>query len=456
MTMKNRTKLINHGQVKLINKKSTIMYHTLLFLFVVGVLSCTSSATKNKPSKGRFLTTKEDRDTVILAYIADANLSEDITEEDMPSVGLDTITFYKLEEDPFYQTLDYKNLKVVLQGQIENGVDPIDYYYGAPLALAALFQVEDSILANNGYKKPNDKEMRKRLKEVFGRFLSITRSSFVSIIQEGDELPDGYADNILNVDRLITESNFWYVNHKYGFLTKIHYLPEIIDYKKHFPSLLYLEKEPIYKEFVNIEDETERYELPFWTDAEGLEGKRKYNQLYLIHSNKFLFNNNRKSLEWLSNHEPDLLSRLIRAYGYVGDKQVLKLALDKCEYNQFFWSEFEGKLIFHKELLSVIDENLGSTDVDYLGKLISLLDYLGTHASSVTETSNFEEKALMAANILHFIQKKSEEEEFKTYNKTIANFYHQYGKDCGFDEEFARNDYYGLNEFGTLWEQVKK
>ena len=201
--------------------------------------------------------------------------------------------------------------------------------YGGSLGLYALFVVEEDILAQNGYKKPTVAEMKEKIKNVFGFYPPDVNDS-ISYIRIGNKMPtedNGDPMDIINDEVLYYTNSVFsaiYVSYKQHLITYAYYLPEIFDYKKQYPELLKLEQNPVY-----YEDEFgEVIKGEHWKDVSDLEQQQKNNHDFIIHLNKYIFNDSKTSLTWLINNHKEFLRMLVKYYGYNKEPRINQLVLE--------------------------------------------------------------------------------------------------------------------------------
>jgi hypothetical protein len=376
--------------------------------------------------------------------------------------------------DKNMNTTDSLGVKNVLSVQLKQG-----YYgsYGGKEALKALFSIADTILVNHGYNKPTVSEMKEKIKDVFG-FYPFEPDPLISFIyrcnkplrEDNGTIMDIINDEVFEYREEIRIPI--YISYEHQLITYAYSLPEIFDYKKNFPELLELENEPVYCETENDDGEVIIIEGDHWKDIPDLEKNRWGNRNLLVHLNMYIFNNSQSSLIWLMNNQPKFIEMLLKDYGYVKDKKMLKWLMDKHEsiYNKsddnynniedytrlLTYRGCDGKLVFHQEVLDLMTENLKKSYVDQILEYIRLDDDW-EKKSVLAATFTFSEKAMVLAHLLYWAEKIAKERKYISQNdEHVMGAFYRYTDDREkYDEEFRRQNYYGLPDFEMLWEQGK-
>ncbi|MDR1347074.1 MAG: hypothetical protein LBJ63_01395 [Prevotellaceae bacterium] len=330
---------------------------------------------------------------------------------------------------------DSLGIKKALSFQLRQG----EYAaYGGKMGLNALFSIADTILVNSGYKKPAVGEMKQKIKDVFGVY-PFEQDSLISFVFDCNEPlreEDGTVMDIINGEvfeyRYLKVSAPIYISYEHQLITYAYHLPAIFDYKKYFPELLELEKEPVYGETDDDDGGTMIVEIEHWKDLPDLGKTQRDNKNLLIHLNKYIFNGSQASLIWLINNQPEFIERLITYYGYVKDKKMLKWFLDKhksiynksvgnsSEYNYHNITDYtrmlayrncDGKIVFHQEVLDIMTENMSKSYVDRILEYIRISDDW-EDKSRLASTFTFSEKAMVLAHLLYWAEKVPKDEKY--------------------------------------------
>ncbi|MDH6309469.1 hypothetical protein M2451_003849 [Dysgonomonas sp. PFB1-18] len=295
----------------------------------------------------------------------------------------------KLNQDSNIMYRDSLNVKNILLIQLDNGTDSD---YGGIQALETLFNIEDTLLLNSGYKRSTEINMKQIIKNIFGVYPVETNTdySYFRLCNKSLIAETGTAVDLMHTIEPYQSSFFstFYVSYKHGLITYAYFLPEMINYKKQFPDLLELEKEPIY-----FEDEYEKgviHKGIHWKDELDLEIRQNNNRLFLIHLNKFIFNNSNASLTWLINNNIEFLTLLVTYFGYDKNGKLNKAVLRNIfkdykmfdgttDYSQFddifFKKDCNEKLSIRNGLLKTIEEETNSDNTMYIYALTDYISY---------------------------------------------------------------------------------
>lgn len=213
------------------------------------------------------------------------------------------------------------------------------------------------------------------------------------------------------------------------------------------------------------------YITPLFYLIEFTDSKYKNPKLIstIIHRNKYLFNDSNASLTWLMNNDSIFVESLVLYFGYTQDKKILKWTLDK---NKFYYTNLDnnlenftrvlanrrcdGKLVFNKEVLDIMTENLNK---EYFDQIIDFIRYYGidNNNSNFTSTITFSEKVMLIAHLLHWGESLSQEEKYSDYMFKFMGAFYKWSKDRNdYDDEFKKQGYYGLKNFKELWEEAKE
>ncbi|KPH12682.1 hypothetical protein [Chryseobacterium sp. ERMR1:04] len=181
----------------------------------------------------------------------------------------------------------------------------------------------------------------------------------------------------------------------------------------------------------------------------------------IIAQNKYLFNDSKADLVWLKVNDKEFLETLVKNFGYVKDKDLLKWYIegngiekytnDKEVYLKVFYTKnCDKSLIIHSETFSYMD----SDPEKYSKEILSVLDDIRTDRIKL-ENFNFHEKAKLIAYLLYFGEKHKEKTGL-TF-AFMGTFYKHQSDDLlkKYDEEFKKQKYYGLPSFEIYWNNAK-
>ncbi|MCP9611171.1 hypothetical protein [Coprobacter tertius] len=199
------------------------------------------------------------------------------------------------------------------------------------------------------------------------------------------------------------------------------------------------------------------------------------------HANQYVFFGSPASFTWLKLNDKPFLFQLVRTYGYVKDKELLKWVLDNTEHKKDWLRErvnnflafsgilthrdYEGQLHFNSEVLELYDE---SPDDYWLANVSEYLDYIayeGSYEGCMIPDEGYEqfsenralifwtfaEQAEVVARLLYWTDLHMQDHE-KT---NMAAFYMVARNRDEYDAEFKRKNYYGIEGFEELWERAK-
>ncbi|SHF39525.1 hypothetical protein [Pedobacter caeni] len=368
------------------------------------------------------------------------------------------------------------NIKTILSDQIEAGNDQT---YGSfdeygEKDLNALVLVEDTILNNHGYKKIDRKLFNQRIEVIFGRTIDgNSKKSYIKI--------DTYIDNICNKELLFApysgDAQYIYVAKKEQFLTNFHPLPKILDYLKLYPELAEFEKKDI-EIYDAIEEETTRASQ--WKDhIKELPGERQRNIKTLVHRNKYLFNDDKASLDWLLRNDDSFLALLLIGYGYDQEPRINKMVLDSI-YNLntqtsptseekiadlFFVKDCNGKLKIRKGLLKYVEDNTSSTDNRFIYALSSYPYFLYSEDldkvfdEEPSKKFNAVEKAKIVAYIANIenpaIDKYKTFESSEVWTNAASTLYNLSVSHPEIIKLIEQNNYFGLPKMKGIIGKLK-
>ena len=256
------------------------------------------------------------------------------------------------------QHLEYQKRSSNEDDEIENPYEK----NARDLELASMVIFEG--LKNNGFSPVNDEVFNERIKEIFGienfknpHYKIHVADSYITLFGQQKE---DYKFLIRNEFGGFTDTENYYLLRKERLLMEPHSLRYIIK----------INKDNSYK--INIEP-------------------------YLIHRNKYLFNNDKASLAWLLNNDKPFLSMLLEKYGYDKELKINKMVLDSVYKENPRYPEFIGQLFFAKDsynklqiregLLKFVEENTNATD----NRFIYALGYFMSSLYSEDRSHIFDE-----------------------------------------------------------------
>lgn len=231
---------------------------------------------------------------------------------------------------------------------------------------------------------------------------------------------------------------------------------------KKYPELSVYESKAI---FVTDEVEGNKIEIKRWKNIPDIEKQRQKNIQILINRNKYIFNDNKASLVWLKFNDKEFLESLVKIFGYVQDKDLLKWVVENNrfktksgitngeEYGQLIWHRTcDGKFVFHKETIEIMQKEMKPSNGNYMDDLLDYIRYLEEEKSL-----KFEEKMIIVANVLNLSSILAQDNNYERYRYSMGSYYKfsDVETKVSVDNEFKKNNYYGLTNLKTFWEEAK-
>lgn len=346
------------------------------------------------------------------------------------------------------QTMNEKILENQLSkgstGLYENSFDIETYSYtNNDLDYSILFL--DKILKKNSFSKIDEQNFNDRIYKIFGRLIdpASSKSTLCINFEEKCSKTMNFYRNDNSID---IKPYLIYIIKKHNFITELYAIPEIIDYQKEFPYLIDFENN-IPSEIRTKEND--KVTITKWKDMSDLSQKRQKNIQTLINRNKYLFNDNKASLVWLKFNDEYFLESLVKVFGYVQDKDLLKWVLDRNlnddEFDKLLFTKTcNNRYIFHKEIFEVM------TKADNKSKENYLLYLRGKTELPKVEDANFRDKAKIYALYCYYATKFTQSID----QGYVYTFFPKLN-DEKFEEEFKRSNYYNIPDFKKLFDDTK-
>jgi hypothetical protein len=309
--------------------------------------------------------------------------------------------------------------------------------------------VISEILKSNGYKAPSDIDFNNKINKIFGRLInpnSLNKYLYINYYNKCDKEFCNQSNDGVNF-------NGTYIIKNKNFITDFFYLPELINYQEKFPNIAQLEKKypsEWYNDELKMKVGIEKWmEFEARKDDYNLSKARNFNKLLIISRNKYLFNDNKASLVWLKFNDQYFLESLVKVFGYVQDKDLLKWVLDRNlnddEFDKLIFTKTcENKYIFHKEIFEVM------TEADERTKEKYIMFLRGKTELPKVEDANFSDKARIYALYCYYATKFTQSID----QGYVYTFFPKLN-DEKFEEEFKRNNYYNIPDFKKLFEDTK-
>ncbi|RYJ38518.1 hypothetical protein NU08_2495 [Flavobacterium anhuiense] len=351
----------------------------------------------------------------------------------------------KINKETMLYNDNNDKIKSILIKQVDSGSDEV---YGSfqdynKDDLDALVIVAQSILKSSGYKIVDNKNFNDIVKKVFGRIID---DHSINEYLKIETFAENKCDKSLQYYPYAADAQYLYVV-KGKFITNFYPLPTIIDYLKLFPDVSKFEKEDII-----IEDKIENVKTKAsqWKDdLQYLAQTREKNIQILINRNKYLFNDNKASLVWLKFNDQVFLESLVKIFGYVQDKDLLKWVLDRNlnddEFDKLLFTKTcDNKYIFHKEIFEVM------TKADTKSKEKYLLYLRGKTELPKVEDTSFSDTARIYGLYCYYATKFTQ-----SIDKGYVYTFFPKLNDEKFEEEFKRSNYYNIPDFKKLFDDTK-
>jgi len=364
----------------------------------------------------------------------------------------------KSNNDNKMNTMELSKVKETIKKQLENGASE---EYGSfedynSDDLNVLVSLESGILKSNGYVFLSDKDFSEKVDLFFNRKIDPNSNSEFLKIDLSNK-----CDKKMDLKPQTSDFQYLYVSKKNKFITNFWAVPQLINYEKDYPELSIYEDKAV---FVNDEVENTKIEVKRWKKVPDIEKQRQKNTQILINRNKYIFNNSQASLVWLKFNDKEFLESLIKTFGYVKDKDLLKWVVENNrfktksgdtngeEYGQLLWHKTcDGKFIFHKETIEIMKEGMKVSDGNYMDDLLDYIRYL-----EEDQTLEFEEKMVIVANVLNLSSVLAQDNSYEKYRYSMGSYYKFSDDKSKIDNEFKKNNYYGLPKMNTFWEEAKE
>lgn len=338
-------------------------------------------------------------------------------------------------------------VKEILKKQLEDGASEEygsfdDYNVEDLNALASL---ESEILKNNGYVFLTDKGFSEKIDLFFKRKIDPNSNSEFLKIDVSNR-----CEKRIDFKPQTADFQYIYVSKKNKFITPFWAIPQLINYEKKYPELSVYESKAI---FVTDEVEGNKIEIKRWKNIPDIEKQRQKNIQILINRNKYIFNDNKASLVWLKFNDKEFLESLVKIFGYVQDKDLLKWVLDKNlvkagdvkEFAKILWTKTcDNKIIFHKEVFDIMNA------VDEKNKKIYVASLENYISDFEKEGLSFTDQAKIKALVCYYGTKLSGSIEPSDVYQFFPSI-----SDEKYEKEFVKNNYYNISDFKEIYEDAK-
>jgi hypothetical protein len=333
-----------------------------------------------------------------------------------------------------------KILKKQLQYGIFNYSNP---YVFSSSDLEIILPVTKAELKLNGFKFPSNDEFITKIRLIFNRTIDLKLDSKYIYINFWDKCDKNFIYHPSNM----TDYFGIYAIKNENYITDGYALPQIIDYQKMFPDIIQYENNlPRTSVFEENGEEVSRY---LWKDQKGLLQDRQKNIQTLVNRNKYLFNDNKASLVWLKFNDQEFLESLVKTFGYVQDKDLLKWVLDRNlnddEFDKLLFTRTcDNKFVFHKEIFEVMAQADAKSKENYIQYLLARIDLPKVYDLSFSDATKI--KALYCYYATKFLG--------SIESSNIYSFFPKL-QDEKYEDEFRKNNYYNLPDFKELYNDTK-
>lgn len=301
--------------------------------------------------------------------------------------------------------------------------------------LSLVFKIEQEGLSKAGFKNIDKDTFEKKIHDIFGIKVDSNNCNKVkindSIITYYGNSLDGTAETLAhNEFELQSITNNLFFSREFNIITPMYLLRDLIKFNGNDYKLI----------------------LP----------------QNIIARNKYLLNDDKSLLPWLTSNDSVFMKNLLIKFGYIKDAELLKWIVKNNSFEQKSKSinngiEF-GHIIYNRncnnkfkintEIFEVMALDMTPTNSLYLDNLLEYVLYL-VDQNNDPELS-FEERSSLIAHILYFCQDMASNKGFDAYTyKCMGFFSENYDINGLFDKEFKKRNFYNLSNFEKMWNESK-
>ena len=332
---------------------------------------------------------------------------------------------------------------------ISNEVTTIQYYPYDKEDLEISIELLDSILKKDGYNLIDDFDSK--VKAVFGNIKLFDNIYF------------------LKTDNKCYNSNEILYNDSEGFKFNLYFsidkklmigqyaIPELIDYRTKYPEISKIE------DTISVtkkDKEGENIYVTRWRDISDLKEQRKKNIETLVARNKYLFNDEKDSFDWLIKNDAFFMEQLVKRFGYTQDFELLEWVIKKTHYDKnypedygsLFWvKNCDGSIKLHSNTFKILQKLYNvKTAYQILEDIKCYINYLGDEEQSKKEELTEEQRIKILANIAYFGEQ---------YKYTDDSPYQMMGRLRYFLRDsqvdiLIKNKYFNLPKFKEWWDKA--
>ena len=332
---------------------------------------------------------------------------------------------------------------------ISNEVTTIQYYPYDKEDLEISIELLDSILKKDGYNLIDNFDSK--VKAVFGNIKLFDNIYF------------------LKTDNKCYNSNEILYNDSDGFKFNLYFsidkklmigqyaIPELIDYRTKYPEISKIE------DTISVtkkDKEGENIYVTRWRDISDLKEQRKKNIETLVTRNKYLFNDDKVSFDWLIKNDAFFMEQLVKRFGYTQDFELLEWVIKKTHYDKnypedygsLFWvKNCDGSIKLHSNTFKILQKLYNvKTAYQILEDIKGYINYLGDEEQSKKEELTEEQRIKILANIAYFGEQ---------YKYTDDSPYQMMGRLRYFLSDsqvdiLVKNKYFNLPKFKEWWDKA--
>lgn len=332
---------------------------------------------------------------------------------------------------------------------ISNEVTTIQYYPYDKEDLEISIELLDSILKKDGYNLIDDFDSK--VKAVFGNIKLFDNIYF------------------LKTDNKCYNSNEILYNDSEGFKFNLYFsidkklmigqyaIPELIDYRTKYPEISKIE------DTISVtkkDKEGEDIYVTRWRDISDLKEQRKKNIETLVARNKYLFNDEKDSFDWLIKNDAFFMEQLVKRFGYTQDFELLEWVIKKTHYDKnspedygsLFWvKNCDGSIKLHSNTFKILQKLYNvKTAYQILEDIKGYINYLGDEEQHKKEDLTEEQRIKILANIVYFGEQ---------YKYTDDSPYQMMGRLRYFLSDsqvdiLIKNKYFNLPKFKEWWDKA--
>ena len=332
---------------------------------------------------------------------------------------------------------------------ISNEVTTIQYYPYDKEDLEISIELLDSILKKDGYNLIDNFDSK--VKTVFGNIKLFDNIYF------------------LKTDNKCYNSNEILYNDSEGFKFNLYFsidkklmigqyaIPELIDYRTKYPEISKIE------DTISVtkkDKEGENIYVTRWRDISDLKEQRKKNIETLVARNKYLFNDDKDSFDWLIKNDAFFMEQLVKRFGYTQDFELLEWVIKKTHYDKnspedygsLFWvKNCDGSIKLHSNTFKILQKLYNvKTAYQILEDIKGYINYLGDEEQHKKEDLTEEQRIKILANIVYFGEQ---------YKYTDDSPYQMMGRLRYFLSDsqvdiLIKNKYFNLPKFKEWWDKA--